>query len=88
MKEKIIHICRLIFGYGILLCLFAGGATFFGYIAAMFIGGSTAENICVFIYKTIMPIIIYTSTVLVLFGLLVMYLNGEKSLTPKVPKKN
>ena len=87
MKKKLIRICKLIFGYGILLCLFAGGATFLGYLAALIIGGAQAEMICVFIYKTIMPIIIYTSTALVLFGLVVMYLNGEKSLTPKKPKK-
>lgn len=87
MKEKLIHICQLIFGYGILLCLFAGGATFFGYLAALIIGGSQAEMICVVIYKTIMPFIIYTSTGLVLFGFLVMYLKGEKALTPKMPKK-
>lgn len=84
MKEickKISKVLRTIFGYGIMLCLFAGGLTFFGYLAALFIGGETATAICVFIYKTIIPYIIYTSTILVLLGLVVMYLNGELALT-------
>lgn len=84
MKEvckKISQVLRTVFGYGIMICLFAGGLTFFGYLAALIIGGETATAICVFIYKTIIPIIIKTSTSLVLLGLLVMYLNGELALT-------
>lgn len=84
MKEvckKISQVLRTVFGYGIMLCLFAGGLTFFGYLAALVIGGETAAAICVFIYKTIIPIIIKCSTILVLLGLLVMYLNGELALT-------
>ena len=84
MKEickKISQVLRTVFGYGIMLCLFAGGLTFFGYLAALIIGGETAAAICVFIYKTIIPVIIKTSTILVLLGLVVMYLNGELALT-------
>lgn len=83
MKEiakKISAVLRTIFGYGIMICLFAGGLTFFGYVAALIIGGATAEAICIFIYKTIIPIIIKASTILVLLGLVTMYLNGEKAL--------
>ena len=90
MKEackKISQILRTVFGYGIMLCLFAGGMTFFGYMAALIIGGETATAICVFIYKTIIPIIIKCATCLVLLGLLVMYLNGETALTSD-KKKN
>ena len=47
-----------------------------------FIGGETATAICTWIYKTFVPIMIYTSTILILFGLLTMYLAGEKALTP------
>lgn len=84
MKEickKISGVLRTIFGYGIMICLFAGGLTFFGYLAALVIGGETATAICVFIYKTIIPYIIKASTILVLLGLVVMYLNGEMALT-------
>ncbi len=81
IAKKISDILRIVFGYGILACLFAGGLTFFGYLAALIVGGETATAICVFIYKTIIPVIIYASTILVLLGLVVMYLNSEKALT-------
>ncbi len=79
--EKLTNILKLIFGYGIMLTLFAGGLTFFGYLAALIIGGDTATAICVFIYEKIIPIIIYVSSVMVLLGLLTMYLSGETALT-------
>ena len=90
MCKKISRFLRTVFGYGIMICLFAGGLTFFGYLAALVIGGETAAAICVFIYKTVIPVIIKTSTSLVLLGLLVMYLNGELALTSvsKKPSKH
>lgn len=85
MKEtlkKISDIGKLIFGYGIMIVLFAGGLTFFGYLAALIIGGETATAICTWIYKSFVPVMIYATTILILFGLLTMYLAGEKALTP------
>ncbi len=90
MKETLKKICsvlRMIFGYLIMITLFAGGATFFGYIAALIIGGSTAELICTFIYKQFIPIIIYVASAATLFGLLIMYLSGETALTASKRKK-
>lgn len=84
--KKISDVCKLIFGYGIMIVLFAGGLTFFGYMAALIIGGETATAICTWIYKSIVPIIVYASTILILFGLLCMYLAGEKALTPDKKK--
>ena len=89
MKEtlkKISDVFKLIFGYGIMSVLFAGGLTFFGYVAALIIGGETAAAICTWIYKSFVPVMIKTSTILILFGLLTMYLAGETALTPG--KKN
>ena len=91
MKEKlkkISDVCKIIFGYGIMIVLFAGGLTFFGYLAALFIGGETATAICTFIYKQYFPIVIYISTCLILFGLLTMYLAGEKALTSSKKKSS
>ena len=85
--KKIADIFKLIFGYGIMIVLFAGGLTFFGYVAAIIIGGETATAICTWIYKSFVPVIIYASTVLILFGLLSMYLAGEKALTPETHNK-
>ena len=84
--KKIAEICKLIFGYGIYICLFAGGLTFFGYLAALIIGGDLAATICFVIYKKIIPVIIYISTIMILFGLFAMYLAGELALTPSKRK--
>ena len=84
--KKISNACKLIFGYGIMITLLIGGLTFFGYVAALIIGGDTATAICTFIYKTILPITIYISTSTVLLGLISMYLAGEKSLTANKKK--
>ena len=86
--KKISDVCKLIFGYGIFICLFAGGLTFFGYVAALIIGGNTASLICFVIYKKIIPVIIYISTILILFGLFSMYLAGELALTLSKRKKS
>ena len=86
MKEKmkrLSDILKLIFGYGIMICLFVGGLTFFGYVAALIIGGETAAAICTFMYKGIMPVVVYASSCLVLLGLIAMYLAGETALTAK-----
>lgn len=90
MKEKMKKIsngCKVIFGYGILISLFVGGLTFFGYVIALCIGGTTATAICVFIYEKIVPVAIYLSTIMVLFGLVTMYLAGEVALTAKTGKR-
>lgn len=79
--HKIADILRTIFGYGILTALFAGGLTFFGFLAALVIGGDTAALICRVIYKGIFPVIVYSTTIMVLLGLLIMYLSGETALT-------
>ncbi|MBQ3596352.1 MAG: hypothetical protein II988_00885 [Clostridia bacterium] len=88
--KKISSVCKLIFGYGVMITLFLGGLTFIGYLLALIIGGDTASAICNFLYKEFFPILIYITSCLVLFGLLAMYLAGEKSLTPtkrKIPEK-
>ena len=87
MLKKLSDKLKIVFGYGIMITLFVGGLTFFGYLAALIIGGDTAALICEIIYKKIIPVIIYISTIMVLFGLLTMYLAGEKALTPSSPKK-
>ena len=81
-RKKIADIMKLIFGYGIMIVLFAGGLTFFGYVAALIIGGEFATALCTWIYKSFIPVIIYASTILILFGLVTMYLAGEKALVP------
>ena len=55
MKEsmkKVSSFLRKVFGYGITFCLLAGGLTFVGYLIALVLGGTAAEQICRFIYKS------------------------------------
>ncbi len=85
--KKLSAILKKIFGYGIMITLFAGGFTFFGYIAALIIGGSTAAAICGFIYDKFMPVIVYITSIMVLLGLVAMYLGGEMALTAEGKKK-
>ena len=85
--KKLSDILKIIFGYGIMITLFAGGLTFFGYVAALIIGGDMATTISVFIYKEIIPVIIYVSVIMVLLGLVAMYLAGESALTPEKKQK-
>ncbi len=81
--EKISSVLKMIFGYGIMISLFAGGLTFFGYVAALIIGGETAVTICNFIYDDFIPKIVYLSSIMVLLGLFTMYLDGTHALTTK-----
>ena len=80
--KKISKVTKIIFGYGIMITLFAGGLTFLGYLAALIIGGDVAAQICNVIYKEIIPVIIYIATSMILLGLLSMYLAGEFALAP------
>ena len=86
--KKIASVLKTIFGYGIMIALFGGGLTFFGYVAALIIGGDTAATICAFIKDKILPVIIYISTTMVILGLISMYLNGETALTPDKKKSS
>lgn len=91
MKEtirKISDFLKKVFATGILISLFVGGLTFFGYLAALIIGGETAGLICTFLYKSILPICIKTSTIMVLLGLGIMYINGEVALTSDKKKSS
>ena len=85
--KKFTEICKMIFGYGIMITLFAGGLTFFAYLIALIIGGDTAALICEITYKQVIPVIVKVSTVMILLGLVCMYMSGEKSLTPSEKKK-
>lgn len=90
MKErlkKISEFLKKIFGYGIYVSLLAGGLTFFGYLAAFIIGGETATEICTFIYKKIIPVIIYLANCMILLGIVSMYLSGEYALTAQKKEK-
>lgn len=79
--KKISAILDCVYGWGIFICLFVGGLTFFGYLTAFIIGGDTAADICAFIYDKIFAYLIYGGNIIVLLGLANMYIKKQKSLT-------
>lgn len=79
--QGLIKFLDVVYGWGILICLFVGGLTFIGFVAAFIVGGETATEICTFIHKTIFKWLIYGGNIIVLLGLLNMYLKKQKSLT-------
>ena len=81
MLKKINNILLTVFAVGIIVCLFAGGLSLFGYIIAMFIGGETATNMCLFIFKTYLPWVIKFTSIFTAVGLVAMYLSKTKALT-------
>ena len=88
IRKNIANIIGYIYGIGIVITLFAGALSFLGYLVAIIIGGQTATDICVFIYKKIYPVLFTFSSCVVLLGLLKMYIAGEKSMTPKKNKSS
>ncbi len=88
--KKVAEVLNKIFGWGIFICLFAGGISFFGFLLALIIGGGdggTGQAIAVFLQKQYFPIIIRTSSVMVILGLISMYLSGQEALSMKTDKE-
>lgn len=85
--NKIADAIKVVFGYGIMICLLVGGLTFFGYIAAIIAGGSTAEVICTIIYKHIYPALVILSTSMIVLGLIRMYIVGESAFSGRKKHK-
>lgn len=79
--KKISNILLKIFSIGALLTLFAGALAFFGFIAALIIGGENATAICVFIHKTYFPYVIRLCAISVGFGLIGMYFGKKRALS-------
>ena len=88
--KKIGLFLEKVFGWGILLCLLAGGLAFFGFLVALIIGGgadSAAQQISVFIQKQYFPVVITCASITVGIGLLSMYLGKTEALSLKSDKK-
>ena len=85
-RKKIVEIMTLIFSIGIFTALVLSTLSFLGYVVAIIIGGETATAICTVIYKSIYPILFTFTSCIVLFGLVKMYVAGEKALDNKKKK--
>lgn len=85
--KKFSNILLKIFAVGVLATLFIGALTLIGFIVAMFIGGETATQICVFIHKMLFPYIIRFTCIFVGVGLIAMYLLKIKALVSNDSKE-
>ncbi len=87
VRKKIVDVMSLIFAIGIFTSLMVSAFSFIGYLIAIIIGGDVASEICSVIYKSIYPILFTFTSCVVLFGLLKMYVAGEKALNNKRKSK-
>ena len=78
--KKMSDILLKIFAYGILISLFAGGLSLVGYLAGLFIGGESAENLCAWVFKRYLPWVIKATSIFTGIGLVGMYLSKQKAL--------
>ena len=85
--KKISDVLEIVFGYGVMISLFVGGLTFFGYLVALVVSGETGALICEFIHKTMYPYLVYATSVIVLIGIIKMYLCGETALKASSKEK-
>ena len=93
LREKSLLVLRTIFGCSVAITLLGGGLTVLSYVVALIVGGDLAVQICDITYKTIWPIIIKIANITIVLGLIAMYINGDKALSPsekkdKLTKKN
>ena len=79
--KKASKILLIVFAYGMLACLFAGGASLLGYLAGLVIGGESAAVLCAWVFRIYLPWVIRATSVLAGVGLVGMYLGRQKALT-------
>ena len=86
--KKVSDILLLIFAYGIIICLFAGGLSLVGYLIGIVIGGENATALCLWVFKTYLPWVIKATSLFTGIGLIGMYLGRRKSLSVNADKNN
>ena len=87
LRQKTLLVIRVIFGTSVAVTLLGGGLTMLCYVAALSIGGDTAAKICDVTYKQVWPILSKITNITIVLGLIAMYINGEKALSPSEKKK-
>ena len=87
LRKNVLLALRAIFGCSVAVTLLGGGLTMLSYVVALIVGGDLAAKICEVTYKQIWPIIIMITNITIVLGLVAMYINGDKALSPS-EKKN
>ena len=85
--KNVSKILNIIFGWGIYICLFAGGLAFFGFLTALVMGGDSGQSLAEAIQKQYFPIVIRVASITIGLGLVCMYLGRETALSLKTDKK-
>ena len=88
--KKAAEITSKIFGWGVTLCLFAGGLAAIGYIIALILGGGEGGagfTLARFIQQKYFPIVIRIVSAAIMVGLVSMYLSGQQALSLKSDKE-
>lgn len=87
LREKSLLVLRFVFGTSVAVTLLGGGLTMLSYVVALIVGGDLAAKICEVTYTQVWPVIIKITNITIVLGLIAMYINGEKALSPS-EKKN
>ena len=87
LRKISLLILKNVFGYSVMITLLGGGLTMLCYVVALIIGGDVAAKICDVTYKQVWPIIIMIANITIVLGLIAMYINGDKALSPSEKKK-
>lgn len=86
-RQKILLVLRTLFGCSTAITLLGGGLTVLTYVVALIVGGDLAAKICEVTYKEVWPVIIMIANITIVLGLIAMYINGDKALSPSEKKK-
>ena len=87
LREKVLLALRTVFGVSVAVTLLGGGLTMLSYVVALIVGGDLAAQICEITYKGVWPVIIKIANITIVLGLIAMYINGDKALSPSEKKK-
>lgn len=87
LREKVLLVLRPLFGCSVAVTLLGGGLTMLCYVVALIVGGDLAAKICDVTYKQVWPVIIKITNITIVLGLIAMYINGDKALSPSEKKK-
>lgn len=87
-RKNLAGLLNNVFGWGILVALIAGAMSFFGFLAALMMGGKGGEAFSIFLQKQYFPLLIRFTSVMIGIGLLAMYAGKEQALSLVSDKQN
>lgn len=86
-RTEVAALLNKVFGWGVYICLIAGGLASFGFMIGIIMGGPSAEALAVFIQKQYFPIVIRATSITIGIGLIGMYLGKMQALSLTAEKE-